>query len=127
MRTVTYHLHSAQTGTLPGAASATIIRKGKIVGARLGSSLGGGAAGGYYSITLENQTGQANGDTNNPPREVVLAALNPAVGSGSVTSTQVFVPLEVPVEPGDILSLNIVQTGTAAGTARHQIDVFVME
>lgn len=132
-RSVCYHFSSAATGTTPGAASIQMIRPGRIYGANFNVHLIGGAAAGRHSYTLElNNSAQSNGDTNNPPRETVLCghavSCNASGASSAVAGgNSPFIPLSVPVKPGDIVSLNIVQTGTSPATANSLANLFVTE
>lgn len=132
-RSVCYHLSSAQTGTLPGAATIQVIRPARIYGVHFSQSALGGGGNGRHSITLElNNSAQANGDTNNPPRETVLAShqstfIGGAVTSGVASGQGPYIPLSVPIKSGDILSLNIVQTGTAPASCNTIVDVFCTE
>lgn len=133
MRSILYHLVTVQTGTLPGAATIQVIRPCRAYGIKFNCHGVGGAATGRLSFTLEmNNSAQANGDTNNPPRETVLAshavtfiATSPANGAASGTSP--WIPVNVALKPGDILSLNQVQTGTAPASASTSCDVYCTE
>lgn len=122
---VNYHLFHVNTGTIAGAATATVLNKGRLVGARICVALLGAAGSpGYINISLEhNNTAQANADTNNPPRITVLATH--LVASTVSTGTSVnsgFIPLDRSLQVGDLISASQVQTGTAPTNVRVSID-----
>lgn len=132
-RTVLYHLTHLQTGTVANAASSTVLRGGRIVGIRMNIAGVGGAGTGYVASSLElNNTAQANGDTNNPPRETILFSHQSMWPNASGQAQNAFgispyVPMNVPVQVGDTLSASQVQTGTAPTTLRTHVDVYVLE
>lgn len=115
--------------SLAGAAQAQVIRPGRITGVSIRASGVGGASSGYVTLEAElNNTNQAFGDVNNPPREAILQTLFAAFGA---TETRVFegcyVPLSIPVIPGDLLALSQTISGTAPTTFKAIADFVVME
>lgn len=132
-RTVLYHLVHLQTGTIANAANAQILRGGRLVGIRASVAGIGGAATGYVATSLElNNTAQANGDTNNPPRETVLFThqsqwANATGAAQQASGISPYVPCNVPLQIGDTISASQVQTGTAPATLRTHIDAYVLE
>lgn len=132
-RTVLYHLTHISTGTLANCASAAVVRSGRVIGVKISGGGVGGAGVGYLSVTAEhNNISQANGDTNNPPRETVLAHKCIQFGNGTVTANILsgnseYTPMSVPVKIGDTLSVSQVQTGTAPGSTKMYCDFYVAE
>lgn len=134
MRTVMYNLVTTQTGTAAGAASLTIKQPGRIIGCLITQSGVGGASTGNHTASVElNNTAQANGETTDAPREVILASAHAqwAAGTGAAQSGSNggggYIPLSVPVKAADTLALSIVQTGTAPGSAKTIARVWVQE
>lgn len=128
-RTVEYHLASTQTLSLAGAATIQVIQPGRVVGIKLQSCGSGAATTGTYHVSVEhNQQSQLWIDSNNPPREPILDSLSFATPvSAPFSAGGTHIPLSVPLRVGDILSLNVKQTGTAATAAFHSANVCVME
>jgi hypothetical protein len=128
-RTINYHIHSVQTTQLAGAATIQAIQSGRIVGISLMASFTGGAAAGYYNISLDlNNQSQIFTNTNNPPREIILASLPFVTSTAAVANVMTpHVPVSVPLRVGDILSLNIGLSGTPAAAMNIDVNVCVME
>jgi len=132
-RTVTYHLVHLQTGTIANAATATMVRPGIIVGVKCCLAGVGGAATGYICTSAElNNASQANGDTNNPPREVVLFTHQTEFPNASnvaciAIGISPYVPMRVSVKIGDTISASQAQVGTAPATSRTHLDIYVLE
>jgi hypothetical protein len=128
-RTVNYHLHSIQATQLAGAATIQIVQPGRVVGITLMVSFTGGAAAGYYNISVDlNNTSQVFTNTNNPPREIILTSLSFVTSTTQVAGlVGPHVPLSVPLRVGDVISLNIGQSGTAATAMNIDANVCVME
>ena len=128
MKIVCYHLRHSATGTTASAATVTVLRTGKIVGCQISGTGTGGAGIGVYSHTLEFNSVQANGDTNNPSREAILASIRLSFGNGvSGGAIGPFVPMANTCQPGDIFGLGVVQVGTACASAQTEANVYVQE
>lgn len=126
---VNYHLFHIATGTIAGAAAATILNKSRLVGYKINATPTGGAGGGFLSITLEhNNSSQANGETNNPPRQTVLGTHTITIPQTTFVNTSTgFIPFDRPLQVGDQLVMSQVQTGIAPTANKVSVDLYVME
>lgn len=128
-RTVEYRLTSVQTASLAGAATVQVIQPGRIVGIKISTCGTGAATTGTYHVSCElNNQSQLWADINNPPREPILDVVSVATPiSAPFNAGGQNIPLSVPIRVGDILSLNIKQTGTAGTGVFHSANVCVQE
>lgn len=128
-RTVTYQLFSPQTASLAGAATIQVVQPGRIVGVTMGIHGTGGATVGTYidQVNLNNANTLFN-TANNPPRETILATTGLALGVTSAGNTVTpNIPQNIPIRPGDIISLNVALVGTAGTGVSHWANVCVQE
>lgn len=128
-RTVLYHLNSPQTTSLAGAATIQAIQPGRIVGVKIMVSSTGGASAGFYNISVDlNNQSQLFQSVNNPPREIILDnILFATIITSSASLATPCTPLSVPLRVGDIISLNVALSGTAATAMNINANVWVME
>lgn len=128
MRSVTYHLVGAAALGLT-VTSLQVVRPGRIIAVRTCFGITTGAASTAVTVSVElNNTTANSGVTNNPPRETLLSSvavtLQSAINYNYPPST---VPLDVPVKPGDLISVNTTLGGIASTAFISSIDVIVME
>lgn len=126
-----YRLTSTSVVTAVGQAQTTIVAKGRIVGVNITSMSVGAAAAGAGRVSSEvalnnNVNGQAEQATQAPP-EYLIARSTLANATGSKSETAQFVPLNIPVIPGNFLCVNVLQTGGAPQYCLHGYDVYVQE
>lgn len=133
MKTVCYHLAYTGTTFAAGMGQLNIVRPGRIVGLRIiwaGIAGAGGTFGGNVSVYL-NQNSINDTMTSNPPRETFLGsalAWSAAAAAIQTSASAGFVPLNVPVIQGDMLSMNGGNGGTAAPASSYLVaDVYVVE
>lgn len=131
MRTICYHLFSALTVFAAGMGQTQVVRAGRLVGVKLhwsGIAGAGGTFGGNCSALL-NQNSVNESATNNPAREPFLASGHMwALASTGFQMIQAFVPLNVPIQPGDLLTINAGNAGTAAPASSNlSCDFYVVE
>lgn len=133
MRTTCYHLAFVGTVFAAGMGQLNIVRPGRIVGARMVWSgiAGAGTFGGNASLYL-NQNAINDTLTNNPPRETYLGlcivAWSAAAAAFTSSSGAGFVPMNVPIIQGDMLTMNGGNAGAAAPANSNLLcDVLVAE
>lgn len=133
MRTICYHLYSSLTTFAAGMGQTQVVRDGRLIGVRLHWTAiagAGGTFGGNASAML-NQNTTNDSVTNNPPRETFLASLFlwSAAGTSVTTgSTAPYIPLNVPIRAGDLITINAGNAGTAAPASSHlACDFYVVE
>jgi hypothetical protein len=119
MRTVTYHLATTATTFTAALAQLTIVRDGRIVGARIswcGIAGGGGTFLGQVDLSHNSQTTYSS--YNDPPRFSTLthAVVYAAAASAMNAFAMPYVPLSVPCKAGDVIYLNAANGGGAAPT-----------
>lgn len=131
MRTVCYHLYTALTTFAAGMGQTQIVRAGRLVGVRMSWKAIAGAGGtfGGNASAMMNQNSVNDSVTNNPPRETFLASLYTWAGAGVASAAEgPFVPLNVPVRPGDLITINAGNSGAAAPASSHlAVDFYIME
>lgn len=130
MPSVCYQLLTAQTASGPGVASLAIVRDCRMYGFLWAGRAAGGAGIGYYSQSLElNNTGQTNADTNNPNRNTIIGRVSFSTANAGTGSVNVgaFVPVDIALKAGDVLSINQTQTGTAAGSQLSGFNIYCTE
>lgn len=131
MRTICYHLVSALTAFAAGMGQTQVVRSGRLVGVVLrwtGIAGAGGTFGGNCSAML-NQNSVNESVTNNPAREPFLASGHVwSVAATAFAMGPTFVPLNVPVAPGDLLTINAGNAGGAAPASSNiSCDFYVTE
>jgi hypothetical protein len=126
-----YRLTSVAVVTSVGQATTQIVARGRIVGVNITAMSVGAAAAGAGRVSSEialnnNVTGQAEQATGAPP-EYLIARNTLANATGSKSETSQFVPLNIPVVPGNFLCINVLQAGGAPQYCLHGYDVYVQE
>jgi len=128
---VCYQITGANTGTVAGVNTITVAVPFRIYAVTFRFRATGGAGNGAYSFELAvNQSSTAYSETNNPLRNVIIAAATFQTLNASV---QTFggpygpLPVDVPIRTGDVLSLNQVQTGTAAASLFVALNLYGRE
>lgn len=118
MRTVTYHLVHTGTTFAAGIGQTQIVREGRLIGIKATWLAIGGAGGvfvGNGSMYL-NQNTVNDSFTNNPPRETILGSVFCLAAANSIGSSgpDSYIPLNVQVRPGDLITINAGNGGAAA-------------
>ncbi len=128
-RTYVYRLSHTQTAAAAGSAELIVPGAGKVVGFHAFQIGVGGAGGGYYRSELAlNNNSVTNAGVNYPPRNQTLGSFGMAFPNAQVYSIDTgYVPMDVPVNSGDRLSVNQTQTGTAAATNQVNVDVYFQD
>lgn len=131
MRTVTYHLATNLTVFAAGMGQTQVINTSRLIGVRMtwkAIAGAGGTFGGNASAML-NQNTVNDSLTNNPPRETFLASLYTwTIAGATATADGPYVPLNIPLRPGDLLTINAGNGGTAAPAASYlAVDFYVQE
>lgn len=129
MGLVKYQIATAQTGTIAGTGQIVVPVSGRIVGVVFRWRCTGGAAAGFYSVELaHNNPAQGYAETQNPIRtSSVAAATFYAPASSGWSSISPWIPSNWKLSAGDIINLNITQTGTAAASCLNACDIYVEE
>lgn len=132
MRTVTYHLVTTLTSFAAGMGQTQVVREGRLIGVKLNWQALNGAGGTFVgnASAMLNQNSVNDSFVNNPPRETFLASCYCicAVSSVGSSAPDSYVPLNVPVRPGDLLTINAGNGG--AGTPANSVlacDFYVTE
>jgi hypothetical protein len=115
MRTVIYQQYYSGVTVSAGLASVTVARDGRLVGVVAQQNGVGGAGTGVYGYDLSlNQPGLVVHSTNAPNRESILySASLQFPNAGTAQHNSGFIPLDVPLRAGDVVTIN----GSSSGTA----------
>lgn len=129
MNVRTYRLTSASTTAAVGQASTTVIRKGTIVGIRASFRGQGGAADGFYGVEVAlNNSAQSQAETTTQAvSEQIITRCFYSTDAGLASFDNSFVPAMLPIEQGNIICINLQQSGTAASSVLFGFDVIVKE
>lgn len=129
MRTVNYHGYSAAPTVAAGNYSIRVIRDGRLKGVHFGVTGSGGPGNGSIAGTFcINQGSTSNANVNDPQREETLASCRWITPTGTLYSFDSgFMPCDVPVKAGDILTGNFTFLGTSPQTSYHSADFLVVE
>lgn len=126
---MTYRLSTSATATGPTAGTGTVVNKGRIVGVKGIMSGGAGAGQGRCSaeVTL-NQNASSFAESNMPSRETTLTMLTVQYQTSLVgQAIGTYVPLDIPVSPGNTLNVNMTQIGVAPTAQLTVFEVYVVE
>lgn len=127
-RSVIYRIAATGTGTAAGVSELTMPIKTRIYQIVIRQRAVGGAGVGAYTCEVNlNQSSNAFGESQYPVRFATLAAATMAVGNALGAHNNTVIPVNVPCEAGDRVCLGITQTGTAAASAGHFIDLYCAE
>lgn len=130
--TVCYHSVTTLTTFAAGMGQIQVVRAARLVGIKMtwcGIAGGGGTFGGQASAML-NQNVSNETATSNPPRENFLGTIAVwAAVSGSFTAaTNPYIPLNIELRPGDLLTINAGNAGAAAPAVSFlSCDFYVLE
>lgn len=132
MRTICYHLVTAATVFAAGMGQTQVVRQGRLVGIRLMYNGVAGAGGtlGLNASAMLNQNTVNDTLTNNPPRETYLGSVFSWATAGAATNSTPcpYIPLSIEVRPGDLLTINAGNSGTAAPASSFlSCDFYVVE
>lgn len=128
-RSVVYRLTTASLGTASGLGEIEVPVKGTIYQVVIRVRATGGAGAGYLSTELGlNSSSQSYAETQYPNRFLSLAAATFSAGNAAANAiTTAPIPIKVQLNPGDRLTINTTQTGTAFASGVIAFDVYVME
>lgn len=132
MRTICYHLATTLTVFAAGMGQTQVVRDGRLIGVKMGWTAVAGAGGtlGANASAMLNQNTTNDTMTNNPPRETFLSCIHvwATAGSSSNAVATPYIPLNVPVRAGDLLTINAGNAGTAAPASSFlTCDFYVLE
>lgn len=129
MNVRTYRLTSASTTAAVGQATTTVIRKGTIVGIRCSFRGQGGAGDGSYGVEVAlNNSAQSQAETTTQAiSEQIVTRCFYGTDAGLTTFDNSYVPALIPIDQGNILCINLQQSGTAATSVLFGFDVIVKE
>lgn len=128
-RTYVYRLYHGQVAAAAGCAEIVMPNRCTIVGVHM-SETGAGAAGvGYYSSEVAvNNNAVTNARVNYPPRNQTIASLQMTYGNGLAGQADSgYIPMNVPINSGDRVSVNQTTTGTNAAVNYFVADLYVQE
>lgn len=108
-------LYSAATSTTNAAANIQFPRRGRIVGVKwsLYANVTTTAGSAIYELSFGNSGQQTTNDTVGPIDHAVVGMLVGAAGAARNDLNQ-FTPMNVPVNAGDRIYLNVLITGTVS-------------
>lgn len=125
-----YRLTSSSATTAVGQASTVVVAKGKIKQVVLNGAYNAGANIGRISFEAAlNNTSNGNAETaTGAPSEVLVARMNTGLTTNTASTNNMVVPVDIPVQPGNTLCINVMQaSGTAPSVALHGVDFYVQE
>lgn len=124
-----YRIVSTNTASGTGQATATVVQRGVIVGVGVSAMGQGGAADGFYATEVSlNNTSVNQAATNGAVSENIIAKHYHSYDAGVAGASNFFQPVNRPVAPGNVLSINQTLTGTAsAAVFTVAFDVLVNE